>query len=45
MVTVDIPNGSVTVLFTQLIESFGFDSQITFPPHYAGRCSQSDLHA
>ncbi|KAL5342334.1 putative MFS allantoate transporter [Aspergillus crustosus] len=30
MVTVCIPCGGITVFFTQLIESFGFDSQTTF---------------
>ena len=29
MVTVDIPNGGITVFFTQLIQSFGFNSQTT----------------
>lgn len=30
MVTVCIPNGGITVFFTELIEGFGFDSQTTF---------------
>jgi MFS transporter, ACS family, allantoate permease len=30
MVTVDIPNGGITVFFTELIEGFGFDTEKTF---------------
>lgn len=30
MVTCDIPNGGITVFFTELIESFGFNTQKTF---------------
>ncbi|KAL4790830.1 major facilitator superfamily domain-containing protein [Aspergillus venezuelensis] len=36
-----IPCGGITVFFTQLIESFGFDSQNNLPPRHARRLGNS----